>query len=225
VLLAIDTSTSWISLALFDGTMVQYETTWQSQHHHTVELTPAIDLLFTRTGCHPSDLTGVGVAIGPGSFTSLRIGVAAAKGFAFALKVPLVGVPSLDVLAAAQPLDDKPLIAVLQAGRTRLAYATYNVNVENGRWQTHEEPGVITPKDLVKTITEPTLICGELTEDARTIIARRWKNAMIASPAHCLRRASFLAEIAWERLESGDHDDPVTLAPIYLSTTNNPIPS
>ena len=223
MLLAIDASTSWISLALFDGAMVQYETTWQSQHHHTVELTPAIDLLFARTGCHPADLTGVGVAIGPGSFTSLRIGVAAAKGFAFALNIPVVGVPSLDVLAAAQPLDDKPLIAVLQAGRTRLAYATYYV--ENGMWQTHEEPGVITPKDLVKTITEPTLICGELSEDARTIIARRWKNAMITSPARCLRRASFLAEIAWERLEAGQLDDPATLAPIYLSTTNNPIPS
>jgi len=223
VLLAIDTSTSWISLALFDGTMVLYENTWQSQYHHTVELTPAIDALFTRTGTTPAALTGVGVAIGPGSFTSLRIGVAAAKGFAFALNIPVVGVPSLDVLAAAQPPDDKPLIAVLQAGRTRLAYATYHF--ENGKWQAYEEASVIDPKDLVKTITDPTLICGELSEHARSIIGRRWKNAIIASPALCLRRASFLSEIAWERLAAGQQDDPITLAPIYLSTTNNPLPS
>jgi len=80
VLLAIDTSTTWISLALYDGVSVQYEVTWRSQHHHTVELAPAIHQLFKRTGSSGADLTGIAIAIGPGSFTSLRIGLAAAKG-------------------------------------------------------------------------------------------------------------------------------------------------
>ena len=153
MLLAIDTSTSWISLALYDGFSVLYETTWQSQHHHTVELAPAVDELFERTGYKPADLTGVAVATGPGSFTSLRIGLAAAKGLALALKIPLVGVPTLDILAAAQPLDDIPLIAVLHAGRTRLAYVTYLV--EGGAWQPQHEPAAIDAKDLVKTISSP----------------------------------------------------------------------
>ncbi|MBG0786759.1 MAG: tRNA (adenosine(37)-N6)-threonylcarbamoyltransferase complex dimerization subunit type 1 TsaB [Anaerolineaceae bacterium] len=219
MLLAIDTSTSWISLALYDGISVLYETTWQSQHHHTVELAPAIDQLFERTGTQPSDLNGIAVAIGPGSFTSLRIGVAAAKGLALALKIPLVGVPSLDILAAAQPLDEIPLIAVLHAGRTRLAYITYLV--EGGAWQPQHEPAAIDASDLVKTIESPTLIAGELSEEARTVLGRRWKNAMIAPPARCLRRAGYLAEIGWERLMSDRVDNPVTLAPIYLSTVNN----
>jgi len=223
VLLAIDTSTSWISLALYDGTFVRYETTWQSKHHHTIELAPAIDTLFTQTGTSSHDLTGVAVAIGPGSFTSLRIGVAAAKGFSLALRLPLAGVPSLDVLAAAQPLDEKPLIAVLQAGRRRLAFAPYQV--VDGAWQQQAEPMVIDPKELVKGITEPTLICGELSEDARTIIGRRWKNAILSSPANCLRRAGFLAEIGWQRIVDDQADDPFSLAPIYLSTSNNPIPA
>lgn len=222
MLLAIDTSTSWISLALYDGISVLYETTWQSQHHHTVELAPAIDQLFERTGTQPSDLTGIVVAIGPGSFTSLRIGLAAAKGLSLALKIPLVGVPSLDILAAAQPLDQIPLIAVLHAGRTRLAYITYLV--EGGAWQPQHEPSAIDASDLVKTISSPTLITGELSEEARIVIGRRWKNAMIAPPARCLRRAGYLAEIGWERLMSDQVDDPVTLAPIYLSTVN-PIPA
>jgi tRNA threonylcarbamoyladenosine biosynthesis protein TsaB len=219
VLLAIDTSTSWISLALYDGISVLYETTWQSQQHHTVELAPAIDQLFGRTGFQPADLTGVAVAIGPGSFTSLRIGLAAAKGLALALKVPLVGVPSLDILAAAQPLDELPLIAVLHAGRTRLAYVTYLV--EGDAWQPQHEPAAIDAKDLVKSISSPTLIAGELSEEARSVLGRRWKNAMLAQPAHCLRRAGYLAEIGWERLMSDRVDDPVTLAPIYLSTVNS----
>jgi len=221
VLLAVDTSTSWISLALYDGTYVGYEVTWQSQHHHTVELTPAIDRLFRQMDIGYEQLTGLGVAIGPGSFTSLRIGLAAIKGISMALNIPVVGIPSLDVIVAAQPLDEKPLIAILHAGRKRLAYAPYLV--EGGVWKLQEEPAVIDAKDLVKTIDKPTIICGELSKEARAIIGRRWKKALIASPARCLRRAGFLAEIAWERLLNNQTDDPVSLAPIYLSTAN-PIP-
>jgi len=217
VILAFDTSTSWISLALYDGTFVRYEITWESKHHHTVELAPAIEELFERTATGSEDLTGLAVAIGPGSFTSLRIGMAAVKGLSLALNIPVVGIPSLDVVAAAQPLDEKPMIAVLHAGRTRLAYAPYKV--EDGRWQAQAEAQVIDAQDLVKTITDPTLVCGELSEEARAVIGRRWKNAMIASPARCLRRAGFLAEMGWEKLMKGESDDPVLLSPIYLSTS------
>ena len=221
MLLAVDTSTSWISLALYDGTFILYEATWESQHHHTIELAPAIDRLFGQTGTTQESLIGVAVATGPGSFTSLRIGLAAVKGMALALNIPVVGVPSLNVIAAAQPLDDRPMLAVLQAGRTRLAFAPYKV--KDGTWQAQDEPKVIDAEALVKTINAPTLICGELSEEARSVLGRRWKNAIISSPAHCLRRASFLAEISWERLMKNQTDDPVSLAPIYLSTTT-PIP-
>jgi tRNA threonylcarbamoyladenosine biosynthesis protein TsaB len=224
VLLAIDTSTSWISLALYDGTFVHYEETWQSQHHHTVELAPAIEQIFARTGTKGNNLKGIAVAIGPGSFTSLRIGLAAAKGFALGLKIPVIGVPSLEVIAAAQPLDmEKTLLAVLHAGRTRLAFSKYRV--ENGGWVKQSGPDLITPQELVQSITEPTLISGELSENARAVIGRRWKNALIASPARCLRRAGFLAELGWERLLKGQVDDPVSLSPIYLNTSKTPLPS
>ncbi len=221
MLLAVDTSTSWISLALYDGFAVLYEATWQSKFHHTVELAPAIDSLFDHTGASQEALTGLGVAIGPGSFTSLRIGLAAVKGLSLALNLPVVGVPSLDVVAASQPLSDKPMLAVLQAGRTRLAYATYLV--ENGSWQAQDKASVIDVEELVKTINYPTIICGEVDEHARQVLGRRWKNAVLSSPARCLRRAGFLAEIAWQRLMKDQVDDPVTLAPIYLHTAT-PIP-
>jgi tRNA threonylcarbamoyladenosine biosynthesis protein TsaB len=221
MLLAIDTSTAWISLALYDGSFVRYELTWESQYHHTVELAPAIQQMFKQTGTNSSMLTGLAVALGPGSFTSLRIGMAAAKGLALALNIPVVGVPSLDVIAASQPIEDLPMIAVLHAGRKRLAYAPYRV--VDRSWKRQAEPDVIDPKELVKTITEPTLICGELSKEDRSIIGRRWKNAMLASPAHSLRRAGFLAEMGWEKLHNNQVDDPVNLTPIYLSTSN-PLP-
>lgn len=216
MLLALDTSTSWISLALFDGTAMRYEATWESQHHHTIEVAPAVDRLFSQTGIRYHDLTGLAVAMGPGSFTSLRIGVAFIKGMSLALNIPVAGLPSLDVIAKAQPLDEHPMIAVLHAGRQRLACGTYMV--EGDTWVAQDEPMVIDAKALVKTIESPTLICGELSQEARAIIGRRWKNAIIAPPEHCLRRAGFLAALGWARLQAGDVDDPVSLAPIYLST-------
>ncbi|MFN2305154.1 MAG: tRNA (adenosine(37)-N6)-threonylcarbamoyltransferase complex dimerization subunit type 1 TsaB [Anaerolineales bacterium] len=219
MLLAIDTSTAWISLALHDGAFVRYEITWESQHHHTVELAPALAQLFEHTGTKPTDLTGLAVALGPGSYTSLRIGLAAVKGLALGLNLPVVGVPSLDVIASAQLLEDKPLIAVLHAGRTRLAYVRYQA--VNGRWKAQGEALISDPQDLVKAISEPTLICGELSEEDRVIIGRRWKNAIIAPPSQCLRRASFLAEIGWDRLLNGQSDDLVNLVPIYLSTSSS----
>src|SRR5512135_3035669 len=127
MLLAVDTSTSWIGLALYDGVRVLGEMNWQSQSHHTVELTPGVSELLQRCGAKATELEALGVAIGPGSFTSLRIGLALVKGMALALRIPVVGVPTLDVLAAAQPVRDVQLAALLHAGRGRLAVAWYEV--------------------------------------------------------------------------------------------------
>src|SRR5512138_2408534 len=99
MLLAVDTSTTWIGLALYDGMRVLGEMTWQSKNHHTVELSPGINELLNRCGVTTANLGALGVAIGPGSFTSLRIGLAMVKGMALALRIPVVGVPTLDVLA------------------------------------------------------------------------------------------------------------------------------
>ncbi len=220
MLLAVDTSTKWVSLALYDGIFIHYEKTWQSQFHHTVELAPAINELFTHAGFEMEDLTGLVVAIGPGSFTSLRIGLAAVKGISLGLNIPVVGVPSLDVIAYAQPVDEKPLIAVLQAGRHKLAYVPYQA--EEGQWVAQASPEVIDAKDLVKSIEAPTWVCGELSAEARSTIGRRWKNALIVSPAKAIRRAGYLAEIGWQRLMDNQADDPTTLTPIYLSTIDVP---
>src|SRR5512142_1346094 len=106
MLLAVDTSTSWIGLALYDGVRVLGEMTWQSPSHHTVELSPGINELMQRCNVRTTDLQALGVAIGPGSFTALRIGLSVVKGMALALRIPVIGIPTLDALAAAQPVRD-----------------------------------------------------------------------------------------------------------------------
>lgn len=214
MLLAVDTSTTWIGLALYDGVRVLGEMTWQSKNHHTVELTPGVQELFDRCGVRNDDLQALAVATGPGSFTSLRIGLALVKGIALALRIPVIGVPTLDILAAAQPALNVQLAALLQAGRGRLALGWYDLH--DGAWKARGEPQVTTAEELVLKLNKPTLVVGELNAAERQVLARRRKNSIVVSPAQSLRRPSFLAEIAWERWRMGQVDDVISLSPIYL---------
>jgi tRNA threonylcarbamoyladenosine biosynthesis protein TsaB len=186
-----------------------------------VELAPAVAEALQRCGLNASALRALGVAIGPGSFTGVRIGLALAKGMALAQHIPLVGIPTLDVIAAAQPVQDIPLAAVLQAGRGRLAVRWYRA--EAGAWQPQGTFEVLDALTLAERVQQPTQVCGELTEEERQILGRKRKLVVLPSPAHSLRRAGFLAELAWRRWQAGQVDDPVTLAPIYLHI-GEPIP-
>ncbi len=228
MLLALDTSTAYIGLALYDGVRILGETTWQSHAHHTVELAPAVAALFQQTGVDMTDVRALGVALGPGSFTSLRVGLAFAKGLALARHLALLGVPTLDVVAAGLEVQNLPLAAVLQAGRGRLALVWYKAR--DGVWQSQSEPQVTTADALAESIHSPTLVCGELSAEERQRLARKRSTVRLASPAQCVRRPAILAELAWKRwrssetIQAGAKSDAQALAPIYLHVAN-PIPS
>jgi tRNA threonylcarbamoyladenosine biosynthesis protein TsaB len=215
MLLALDTSTRYIGIAVFDGESVLYEIVWQSQNNHTVELAPAVAEALTRSGVGVEQLQGVGIATGPGSFTSLRVGMAFAKGLALSRRIPLIGVPTLDIIARAQPVRDASLAAVLQAGRGRLAVGWYHDIA--GSWKPTGEIAILTPDALSQRIRKTTIVCGEIDPETRKLVGRKYKNVEISPPPHSLRRAAVLAEIAWERLSEGQTDDPATLAPLYFS--------
>lgn len=221
MLLAIDTSTRQIGVALYDGSQVLAESIWISQDYHTTELAPAVQNLLKRAKLGVSNLKALGVATGPGSFTGLRIGLALAKGLALACHLPIFGVPSLDITAYAQPVQDLPMAAVLSAGRRRLAVGWYRA--KEGAWISTGEVEVLEATALAERIQQPTLVCGELSEEDRRTLGRRYRNARMASPARSLRRPSYLAEIAWKRYLRDKADDPATLAPIYLHH-GEPIP-
>ncbi len=214
MLLAVDTSTAQVGLALYDGAQVRAELSWRSGQHHTVELAPALEDLLHRSDTSVAEIKALGVAIGPGSFTALRVGLAFVKGLALARSLPLIGIPTLDVVAAAQPLSNLPLVAVLQAGRGRLAVGWYQAG-ENG-WQAQGPVRIETADSLAAAIESPTLVCGELNAEERQRLARKRVNVILVSPARSLRRPALLAEMAWERWQAGAVDDAATLAPLYL---------
>jgi len=224
MLLAIDTSTAQIGLALYDGTSVPGEFVWQSGLHHTEELAPALADLLRRVGTKMEAITVLGVALGPGSFTSLRVGLAFVKGLVLARHVPVIGIPTLDVVAAAVPLPNpvtpadgnhRPrLAALVHAGRGRLALGWYQAG-EDG-WQADSPVTVTTADELADQIHKPVLVCGEMSADERSRLMRKFKNVSLASPAQCVRRPGILAELAWKKWQAGKIDQAATLAPIYI---------
>src|ERR1044071_9883455 len=117
MLLALDTSTAQMGLAIYDGSQIISEYAWRSALRHTVELAPAIFESLKRCGRTMEDIQALAVALGPGSFTSLRVGLSLAKGLALSRHVPLIGIPTLDILAAAPPSFPPPLLLSITTGR------------------------------------------------------------------------------------------------------------
>ena len=197
MLLALDTSTSTASLAVYDGQRVLSETSWLAGREHSARLLVEIDAALERIGRAPRDLTGLVVARGPGSYTGVRVGLSVALGIAAGLGVPLWAIDSLDVVARAAGPVTLVIRALLEAGRGRLATAAYLDDrcVEPAR--------LVSLDELVKLVATPTLVIGDLSPIVRARLAAETP-ARLAPPAACLRRAGFLAELGWRRAQSGD---------------------
>ena len=223
MLLAIDSATQRISLALHDGHEVLAEHSWRSVNRHSAELPPMVERLLAQNG---QELDALAVACGPGSFTGLRIGVAFAKGLAAARGLPLVGIRTPDILAAAQPpCPGHALLVLLAAGRGRVIAARYRCCAAG--WQTEDDEQLLTLDELIATLSAPTVIAGELDAAGHARLSRAQQAGaplQIAAAALSLRRAGFLAQLALERLRGADAQDfaPAGVTAHYVATLDTP---
>jgi tRNA threonylcarbamoyladenosine biosynthesis protein TsaB len=217
MLLALDTATQRASIALHDGTTLRAECTWEAASRHTVTLLPHIVQLMDNSGLVADDISAIGVCIGPGSFTGVRIGVSVAKGLASSRKLPLVGITTLDVLAAAQPRDERLLYPLFAAGRKRVGFARYRYR-ETGPgigWQAETGVQIVTWHEFAEQISLPAIVVGEIDPVGREALRPLFGRVEIPDPALHLRRAGYLADIAWRRLRANQVDAPSALLPLY----------
>lgn len=216
MILVIDTATRWLGLAVYDGRSLLAEIGWKSINTQTIDLTPAIDDLFKRIDGDISDLKGIAIAIGPGSYTGLRVGLGVAKGLSLAYQIPLIGIDTLDIVAAAFGSMDGQLCVVAEAGRTRIVASLYGWHKRKG-WQRKGEPVICTWDELLSELEMATTFVGEITpEAAKQVRAHKELAFRVASPIASARRAGYLAELAWQRLRKGKIDDASALTPNYL---------
>lgn len=220
MLLAIDTSTRYASIALVDDNRTRYEVTWEAGQRHATELLEHMQRLFAAYGVDVAALQGIAVATGPGSFNGLRVALATAKSLAFAGSVPLYGHPTLDVTAwgaAGAPVE---IVALQDAGRGQVYAARYRGGAASAAgWAPLDGYKIVTPRELAEAIRGPVLFCGEWRDETRSAL-----HTLLGSDAHFAtglggRRASWLAELALARAAddaNGSSDDPAALEPLYL---------
>jgi tRNA threonylcarbamoyladenosine biosynthesis protein TsaB len=216
LLVAIDTSTRFAGLALFDGETVLSESYWRSHRNQSVELMPQLVRMLEQQRIGEQEICAVAVALGPGSFTGLRIGVSVGKGLALARDVPILGVPTLDAIAFQHAEQRRHTIwAAIHAGRGRLCVARYERR--RARWRQHGQIHLTTLDGFVALISQRCLVTGELSQRESEYIADHAdQDVKFTIPSQSMRRPSCIAELAWRRFTRGESDDLATLSPIYI---------
>lgn len=215
MILAIDTATRWTGLALHDGANVIAEHGWRSINRQSVELAPEIARVLSRSEIQAESLKGIAVALGPGSYTGLRIGLGLAKGMALAHQTPLIGVPTLDIVAAALSQMPGKLVVVAEAGRHRITAGVYDWHSSQG-WQAQETPVNMTWDELIEQLESPAVLTGEISAQAMKRIRAAGRGLRAVRSVDRVRRAGYLAEVGWQRLRKGNVDNAADLTPIYL---------
>ena len=214
ILLAIDTCTMRSSVALRDAHTLRAECTWESDRHHTAAVSAQIQKLMESCAIDPERLGAVAVATGPGSFTGVRCGLAIAKGIATARSLPLVGVSTFDVVAAAQPYSphaaERPLVVLVEIGRSRVAVCPYEWR--EGRPRIAGEWRIQSWQEFAASVDPTAWVCGDVAPKFAALLDKR---ISIAPPTYNLRRAGTLAELGYARWQAGETDNPMTLMPIY----------
>jgi tRNA threonylcarbamoyl adenosine modification protein YeaZ len=176
---------------------------------------PRLSRLLEQNDISFQSISGIIVSRGPGSFNGLRVGISTAKGLAFSLGVPIVGISTLEAIAYSHAATGLPVCPILNAGRGEIATATYRQ--KGSEWLQVIAEHISTVDALCQKIKSRTVFCGELTPATINILTERLgQKAIIPPPASRLRRAGFLAELGLKRLKAGDYDQPATLQPIYL---------
>ena len=223
MILAMDTSTRYAGVALTKEDQVVASHTWHSLYNHTSELMPSVVNILEHVGVTVGDLDGVAVALGPGGFSALRVGISAAKGLALVAKKPIFGVGTLE-LEAFPYLDSGVYVcALLEAGREECASALFDANGIRVR-----EDRVCAVEQLLTEVKQTgdvsTLFCGE-----GVIPWRHQITKAIGIKAHVVRstpaaRVWALAEIAQKRFAKGEIDDLADLQPEYLRMPSIGVP-
>jgi tRNA threonylcarbamoyladenosine biosynthesis protein TsaB len=206
--LAVETSTLAGGVALLDGDRLVVEYVLDVSVTHSERLMAAVERALQDARWAAEDLQGLVVAVGPGSFTGLRIGVSTVKGLALALEIPVAAVPTLDGLARRLPFAALPVCPVLDARKNEVYASQYRWDGQGMRreWEYLALP----PDDLAGRLVEPTILIGD---GAGSIVS---SHARMAPPWVSVPSPAAVGSLGLERLRAGDVVKPAELAPLYL---------
>ncbi len=216
-ILALCTATRTASIALLCGEEVRVELQARGERHQAESLLPMVDRGLCQAGIALADLVGIALCIGPGSFTSLRIGVATAKGIAFGGSPPVAPVSTLQALAAAHKGDgSRPIIGMSDARRGEVYAAAFSG--ENESWAPRSEvlgERVYTAEEIAEQIPADSILVGDgvevVGERLREILGSGLEIASSLEPT-----ALTVGRLGAALLAAGRGVDAARLAPRYV---------
>lgn len=219
--LSMETSTKTCGVALIDENKTLGEIIINSDSTHSQKLLPAVDMLLKSLGKTLDDIDLIGVAVGPGSFTGLRIGIATAKGLAYGKKIPVVGVSTLEGLALGTNHKEKTVVPILNARRNQAYAAVFTHGVDGYKKILDED--VIKLEELMDKLKSLEEISGDFlfTGDgvpafSKQIISVLGERAHFISEYECNPRAVSIGRLALELYKRRGADNPFTLKPEYI---------
>lgn len=215
MLIAIDTSTRYAGVLLWSQGRVVASCSWHSTRNHTSELMPAVQRLLHQANLQATDLTGVALALGPGGFSALRVGMSVAKGLCLALNLPVTGLSTLEMEAYPYADVGRLLCPLMDAGRGEVAWAQFQR--QEGQWRKTRPEAVIDLDQLVRVAPREAIFCGEgvVAHSAYLKETLEQGATVVEYPGPALRLWS-LARLGAERQKKGITDDPEALQPLYL---------
>ncbi|MEE4241264.1 MAG: tRNA (adenosine(37)-N6)-threonylcarbamoyltransferase complex dimerization subunit type 1 TsaB [Desulfopila sp.] len=223
LIVSFDTATKCSSVALSRGTLSDGEVlaclSLSTTVTHSRRLVGSVDFLFQETGTDWANVEAVAVGLGPGSFTGLRIGMATAKGFAGAGGKKLIGVPTLDALAALC-LTTIDICVVLDARKKQIYSALYRHEGKDGL-QRKNEVRVLTPEQLVADIQEPTLMVGDGVQTYGDYWKKELGNLVTFAPAQLHQpSAGAVGLLGGGLLEKGVCLNVASATPLYVRASD-----
>jgi tRNA threonylcarbamoyladenosine biosynthesis protein TsaB len=214
--LGIDTSTSCGSVGLIEDEETISEYLLNIPVTHSERLLGAIDFVLREARCRIEQVEGWAIALGPGSFTGLRIGVSTVKGLAFATGKPVAGISTLDVLAS-QIAPTSYLICPILDARKKEVYTGFYRYQEGVSPTRQSEYQAISPEDLVSQIKEQTVFVGDGVRTYGDFLRNRLGSFAIfpSSPLHVFH-GSMVARLGMDRLKKGENLNLSAFSPLYI---------
>lgn len=217
--LGLDTATASASLSIISYGKVSAELS-RSAASHGAELPAAVAEVLELSGVSLKDLRGIGVGLGPGSFTGLRVGIAYAKGLVLALGCALVGIPTFDCLALAalekvSPLEANPICVILDARKGEVYANLYRARAD--RLDKISQPLVIKLQNLFQELSDGVIVVGDSkAKEASLSLNERGIRSTFLSEVELNSRGRYVAALAAHRMAGGELDQPATLEPLYV---------
>jgi tRNA threonylcarbamoyl adenosine modification protein YeaZ len=220
-LAVIDTSTRFACVGVMDDAGKRASLAWRSDQNHGRELMPALVKCLAELSLTPTDITQVAVALGPGGFSAVRVGISVALGLVVARKLPVLGVPTHTI--EVEPYRDlvaqgTPVYSLIPAGRQEIAWMRHSEATDDAI--SDVQTGVSAPGELVSRLEPEALLCGEACDLVAGLVDEsRFANFAqpdFAEHGPCAQREpNSILDIAVAKFGAGTSTPYEMLRPIY----------